>query len=380
MTVSGTPTTAPALPPPLRLADIAAAEFLLSNRSRVHGAGLDLFEYEAVTADISTLADWTPRLLAAHAQWAARAEGYEEAGRTGAAIESWLTASRWAHFAGCLPPETDRSVLAPAVGAAAHAHRRAVGLRDPAALWLESTDARHPFVGVLRLPGGGRRSPVVLIVPGLDSAKEEFDTLATVLLSRGAAVLSIDGPGQGELAARTAPTEQYEQVVGAALDSLAATPGDHHERIDLDRVGLIGLSLGGFYVLRAATDPRIRATVDVSGVAQIDLTTCLSLIRDTLVARCGSEHAAVRFAATVDGPGAAATVSTPLLVVAGGQDVIPLPSEARQIAEAAPRGELLWSERGDHLLGNRLLEWRSDAVDWLLAQLDSPNVDRAAGI
>lgn len=358
------------VPPPVRLEDIPAAPFVEGNRSRVHGAGIDLFEYELVTADIDTLADWAPRLLARSDHWVARARAADTAQQTAAAIDGWLAAARWAHFAGCLP-QPDPATLARAVGTAADSYRHAVALRDQDALWLESSDPHHPFVGVLRRPAGRLHCPLVIIVPGLDSAKEEFDTLATVLLNRGAAVLSIDGPGQGELANRTSPSERYEDVIAAVLDSIHAITAAQDERIDLDRVGLIGLSLGGFYVLRAAAnDQRVRATVDVSGVAQVNLATCLPLIRDTIVRRCRSATAAARFAATIDGPAAAADIRTPLLVVAGGADIIPLPAEARQIVDAAPHGELLWSENGDHLLGNRIWEWRSEAVTWLLDHLD----------
>ena len=38
----------------------------------------------------------------------------------------------------------------------------------------------------------------MIMIPGLDSVKEELQATAEYLLSRGLAVIAIDGPGQGE--------------------------------------------------------------------------------------------------------------------------------------------------------------------------------------
>ena len=55
-----------------------------------------------------------------------------------------------------------------------------------------------PLVGNLRRPAGVERPPLVLLLPGLDSTKEEFFLWENVFLDRGMATFSCDGPGQGE--------------------------------------------------------------------------------------------------------------------------------------------------------------------------------------
>ena len=60
---------------------------------------------------------------------------------------------------------------------------------------------RIPYAGTglpayLRVPAGtAPRPPVVIMVPGLDSTKEELQATAEYYLARGLATLAIDGPG-----------------------------------------------------------------------------------------------------------------------------------------------------------------------------------------
>ncbi|WP_228011404.1 alpha/beta fold hydrolase [Nonomuraea phyllanthi] len=89
--------------------------------------------------------------------------------------------------------------------------------------------------------GAGR--PVV-VVPGLDSSKEEFHDVAAALLRRRLAVFAVDGPGQGVLAATTTVRADYHHVIGQVIDALG-----------LHGVGLVGLSFGGYYVAESAVSP-----------------------------------------------------------------------------------------------------------------------------
>ena len=51
--------------------------------------------------------------------------------------------------------------------------------------------------GNLRRPAGADRPPLVLLIAGLDSTKEEFFAAENVFLARGMATFSLDGPGPG---------------------------------------------------------------------------------------------------------------------------------------------------------------------------------------
>ena len=138
--------------------------------------------------------------------------------------------------------------------------RTARSTRRPSGSRRRSTTAS--VVGNLRRPAHAERPPLVLIViAGLDSTKEEFFTLEEVFLRRGMATLSLDGPGQGESGYELPIRHDYEVAVAAVLDIL-----DGREDLDLERVGALGVSLGGYYAPRAAAfEPRIRAVAGISG-------------------------------------------------------------------------------------------------------------------
>src|SRR5437660_4735865 len=80
-------------------------------------------------------------------------------------------------------------------------------------------EGKH-LAGVLRLPRGACRAPIVLMTMGLDSTKEELDTFELTFLKRGMAILAFDGPGQGEAEYDFPIRADYESVVGPVIDWL----------------------------------------------------------------------------------------------------------------------------------------------------------------
>ncbi len=105
----------------------------------------------------------------------------------------------------------------------------------------------------------GPRQPVVIFVCGLDTTKELWFLRArTQLAMRGISCLFIDTPGIGEALRyqKLYTRPDYERPVGAAIDYLI-----RRSDVDPDRIGIIGSSLGGYYVARAAAfEPRLQAT------------------------------------------------------------------------------------------------------------------------
>jgi len=118
----------------------------------------------------------------------------------------------------------------------------------------------------LHLPPGhaGGRVPVVISLPGMDSFKEIGVALyGDRWLSRGMAVLALDGPGQYESPVLGIYFSMPAWIATgrAAVSWLSARP-----EIDPDRIGLSGNSFGSFFgTVAAAHEPRIRA-VSVSAV------------------------------------------------------------------------------------------------------------------
>jgi alpha-beta hydrolase superfamily lysophospholipase len=104
------------------------------------------------------------------------------------------------------------------------------------------------------------RIPVVISFPGMDTYKEVFVALnGDRWLSRGIAVLALDGPGQAEcrVLGLTVSMENWTQVGKAAVEWLLARP-----EIDPARIGAFGNSFGSFFVtIVTANEPRICACV-----------------------------------------------------------------------------------------------------------------------
>lgn len=129
---------------------------------------------------------------------------------------------------------------------------RSFGLVDP-----RTTRVAIPFEGTT-LPAylttagrDGDPAPVVVMWNGLDSTKEHMYASGwpAELAARGISVLQVDCPGSGEalrLQGLTARVET-EDWARAVVDWL-----ERRRDVRADRIGLVGWSLGGYYVPRAA--------------------------------------------------------------------------------------------------------------------------------
>ncbi|WP_049556412.1 alpha/beta fold hydrolase [Nonomuraea sp. SBT364] len=321
---------------------MSAADLAAANLSRATGAGLDLHEYLRVTGELADPDQWGESFMRAAREHVARAEQAATAISTG---EHLRVAARWFHFATLGPNR--QSALAAAE--ADTAMGRSLELLEPQARRVEGPG----FTGWLRSPADARAT--VVVVPGLDSGKEEFHDVVTALLRRGLAVFAMDGPGQGALAATSTVRADYHRVIGRVIDALGAR-----------NVGLVGLSLGGYYVAEsAARESRVAAAVTVSGPFRLHWDVLPPPVRDLLIQRAGGEEAARRFAGQVDLSALAPQITCPLLVIDGGRDVILGVTNGEPLARLAPHGRYVSLPHGDHLLGNARPDWLAPAADWI---------------
>ena len=237
-------------------------------------------------------------------------------------------------------------------------------LLDPGAERIEIPFAGSAMVGTLRRPRGGERAPLAVLLPGLDSTKEEFFEWENVFLERGLATFSLDGPGQGETGYTTYIHPNYEVAVTALLD---------HLKWDAP-VGVVGVSLGGYYAPRAAAfEKRIVAAVGVSGAFCFgDVWDARpSLTKETFQHHSGAsspeEARAKAFELTLDG--VAGQIDQPLLVIAGKLDRLVEWKESKKIADEAPNATWVMFDEGNHVCNNIPYKYRPLAADWLMEQL-----------
>jgi 2,6-dihydroxypseudooxynicotine hydrolase len=324
-------------------------------------------DFQATMARITRWDDWCREWGGTARHYEELAEGAEAAGRTVTAGEAWRRAAlcwHWGKFVFTDHPEEQRAAHERTVAC----FRRGAGTLSPPAEPVRVPYAGSTLAAYLRVPPGPP-PPIVVMIPGLDSVKEELQATAEVMLRRGLAVIAIDGPGQGEAEYELPIEPAYERVVTAVADYLKG-----RDDVDPDRMGVFGVSLGGYYAARAAAyEPRVRAAVDLAGPYRFDLDwdELAPQTRTTFQARSGaaSPAQARERAAALTLEDAAARITCPLLVVHGGRDRLIPAYHAERLAREAPGAELMLYPDGSHGVTNHAFESRAAMADWLAARL-----------
>jgi 2,6-dihydroxypseudooxynicotine hydrolase len=225
----------------------------------------------------------------------------------------------------------------------------------------------------LRRPATGAPHPWVLLVPGLDSTKEEFHTFEALFLARGLAVATFDGPGQGEVAAAGRPWRPGDELaVVTVVEALRQQPG-----LDPDRGALAGVSFGGYLAPAAASlaGGRIRACAGIGGcfsLAGSDFDRLPPLIQEDFRHFTGARTMAEarRAGSDVSLLERLRDVQAPILIVHGSQDSIFPPDHARRSAGAGgSKAQLVLLEGGNHVCNNMPLRYRPLVADWIAASV-----------
>ncbi|GAA4683845.1 alpha/beta hydrolase family protein [Phytohabitans rumicis] len=333
--------------------------------------GVAVSDFVRVTRVVDRWADWCAawsRVAAEHE--ALGAEAVRE-GRVRSAGQHYAQAAVYYHFGKFLFVQ-DRGQMRTAHAAAVRCLDVALPFLDPAGRRVEIPYGGARLAGVLRLPAGPGPHPVVVMVPGLDSAKEEFRSTEALFLERGVGTFSVDGPGQGEAEYDLPIQGDWTEPGAAILDAVAAQEG-----VDGARLGVWGVSLGGYYAPRiASADPRVRCCVALAG--PYDFGDCWdglpALTREAFRVRSRSadDAAARRAAHTLSLAGLAGAIACPLLVVTGKRDrLIPWRHAERLAAEARGPTTLILLDEGNHGCMNVAAQHRFRTADWVADQLDA---------
>jgi dienelactone hydrolase len=329
--------------------------------------GVDPNDFVRTTGRIARWDEWLDAWCETAEAHVALAEEARAAGRERTAGEAFVRAAVCFHFAKfvwVLDAARNRATTERAIAALYAAH----ALLDPTAERVEAPLDGGRVVGNLRRPAGPA-APLVILIPGLDSTKEEFFHWEDVFLARGMATLSLDGPGQGETGFALDIRPDYEVAVGAMLDALAG-----RDDVDLGRVGAAGVSLGGYYAPRAAAfEPRLKAVAGVSGAYDFGATWegLPSLTRETVQHHtgAGSPEEARERAGRLSLAGVAERIRQPCLVVTGRHDRLIPWQDTKRIADEAPDATWVLFDDGNHVCNNVPYKYRPLVADWLRDRL-----------
>ncbi len=221
----------------------------------------------------------------------------------------------------------------------------------------------------------------VVLVHGAGSTRSNVLDQLVVLAEHGMGVLAIDARGHGESTGRAMDFGWYGDLdIDGAVSFLAAQPG-----VDPDRIGAVGLSMGGEEAIGAAgTNPRLRAIVAEGATGrtapdrawlsdehgwrgQLQEGVEWILTRTTDLLTDASPPMTLRDAVVASSP-------RPILLIAaaGRPDEV---AAGRWLQAARPDAVTLWVAEGGHTEGldRQPEEWTSTVVEFLSAALLAPS-------
>jgi len=240
--------------------------------------------------------------------------------------------------------------------------------QDIRPLSYESGDGRVD--AYLVAPTDGEALPGVVYLHGAGGDRSQMLPLAEQLAARGAVALTLSLPSVSATPPNGLTPEQTLRwqrdtivadvvAVRRALDVLSAD-----ERVDPERLGLVGWSFGGrMGALVAGVDDRLRATVLMSaGAAPVSeyVAAAPAELRDDVE----------EVLTPIDPLSRIADAKGNILLQAGRMDSV-VPADAlRALADAAPdSAELRWYD-AEHQLDEQA---RAEQVDWLATALGLPS-------
>jgi 2,6-dihydroxypseudooxynicotine hydrolase len=337
--------------------------------ARFTAAGVPYSDFVEVTHSIERWDDWCRA-------WGARAAVHEAIGHEALATGHKLSAGQ--HFTtAAVEYHFAKFLFTHDVAQMRAAHRKAVECRTIALPYLTPPGERvempyqgKTLAGNLRKPAGAARAPVVVLISGMDSCKEEQHGLEQSFLERGMATLAFDGPGQGEAEYDFPIRHDYEVAAGAVFDWIAT-------RADLDagRIGVWGGSMGGYYAPRvAAFDKRVKACIANGGAFSVleNFDQRPQSLKDAYKLRTHSKT--VEEAREKTRPfnleGIAKRITCPIMIIAAKEDRITRWQDAERLSrEVSGPATLLVIEGANHVASNRTYRHRTQAADWMAERL-----------
>jgi 2,6-dihydroxypseudooxynicotine hydrolase len=343
--------------------------FVEYNLPRMLGDGVDYVDLMNAVQGLSNFDDWITRWMDAAIVHEKIANEAEASNLRISAGEFYWKASLYNHYAQFMEwhnqPKKDE-----AIRRKVRNFNRGAPLFSPPSERIEIPFEGAVLPGFLRLPEGAKKPPLVLLIGGLESTKEEFYTFENLCQRRGLATFSFDGPGQGEVYYKLKARPDFEKATSAVIDYLQK----RSDKVDLGRIGVIGRSLGGYYSPRsAAHDDRIKACVAWAVIYDFSTWDKMSPgLKDgwTYISGRHNWEEAREYFRTFTLKGSADKIKCPIYILQGELDDICPAEQARWLAgEVKGPVKLDIVAGGTHCVHNLGHIYRPKMADWLATTL-----------
>ncbi|GHP19089.1 hypothetical protein RN2511_038250 [Rhodococcus sp. NKCM2511] len=223
--------------------------------------------------------------------------------------------------------------------------------------------------GYLILPPGQGPHPVVLTTNGLEGTAQEIAIPQLRYRDSGMAMFLMEMPGSYAYTGPMGPDS--EAIYHDVIDHLVA-----HDRLDPERIAMVGVSFGGYWTARlAATDDRIACAIacgapthhSFSGGALGTPQIILGALTDTLGARHPLDLMRRLSALSIEDR--YADISMPLLAINGDNNTLMNTQDSIDLAETAPHGTVLLYPDDDHCAMGHYRQWLDYSQHWLAERL-----------
>ncbi len=317
-------------------------------------------DFAAIRQRVQKYADISPAFEAVARRREQLADDALRAGRTITARDSYFMAAvHWAASQWPFDTNDARNLRHNARKRACYGAYAKLADHRVEAAWVKLPDGRA-LPGWFHLPYGyaAGRVPAIVSIPGMDGFKEANIALyGDRWLSRGIAVLVIEGPGQYEAAVNDIHVSMpaWQATGTAAFEWLRA-----RAEIDAKRIGIVGNSFGSFFAtIACAHEPRFRAVSVASICLEPGGHTIFEEASPTFKRRFmymsgyTGEAAFDVFRQTLTWEGHAEKIRAPYLCIAGERDELcPVQWADRLMAALPGAKQLVIYQESRHAVGN----------------------------
>jgi 2,6-dihydroxypseudooxynicotine hydrolase len=316
-------------------------------------------------SDVRGLGDWMPAWNRAAQRWLGEARREDAAGRWQEAAVARRNAAMCFHAAHLIT-DTDTRTVRTLRATSVTVFGQALPLLMPRARRLTVAWRNHQLPAYLALPLDTQSgpAPLVVLLNGATTTKEEMLLWGQPFLDAGLSILAIDWPGTGEAISIRGAAHDCDDMTDGILAAAQADPN-----VDAGRIALLGFSLGGALAVRAAAlDRRIAACMTVtSPYDPVEWVHAVNpIVQDQLVGIGGEEQSLDDLAQSFALADITHRVRCPLLIFGAGRDFVVPPEESLHLAAAiAPHSTLVWYADGGHGLYRYVDDWTGVAAQWL---------------